>query len=162
MGPAFARTNPSARNESSSSIDRASPSESAVSPGVATTARSQLSSGRDDDVAIGLVPLARRLDPAVLLQPLVDEPAVARAHRLERDGLAGAKRFLRGLHGERLDGTAPAVAIARSVDDDLLAVVFVPAQDRVRERLHRVDRLTVTTDQQTEVARRANRGDRGV
>src|SRR5438128_7637938 len=89
IGPSFARTSSTARSESSSSTNRARSSESAVRPGAATTACSQLSSDRDHDVAIGLVPLARRLDPVELLQPLVHEPALTGAHRLECDRLAG-------------------------------------------------------------------------
>src|SRR5262249_46543809 len=101
--PSFASTRSSARSESSSSTARASPSERAVSPGVSTTARSQASRNDDDDVAIGLVPLARRLDAVVVLEPLVDEPTLAGAHRLERDPLPGAECLLGAVHGKRLD-----------------------------------------------------------
>src|SRR2546423_324945 len=68
IGPSSARTTSVARSASSSSIARAfASSRSAVSPGVATTARSQ-SDRKDDDVAIRLRPLGRGLDALELLQ----------------------------------------------------------------------------------------------
>ena len=52
-------------------LARAARSSSAVRPGVATTARSQASSGEDDDVAIRLLPLAQGRHACDVLQPLV-------------------------------------------------------------------------------------------
>src|SRR5439155_1367101 len=90
----------------------------------------------------------------------VYEPALAGAHRLQCNAVAGTERLLRAVHGERLDRAATPVAIARRVDDDLLAGVLVLPQDRVRERLHRIDRLAVAADQQAEVRGGADRRDR--
>src|SRR5262249_44684967 len=155
--PALARTSSSARSESSRRTLRAASRESDVRPGVSTTARSQPSRNEDDDVAIGLVSLAGRLDAVVLLEPFVDEPPLARRHRLERAPRSRAEGFLRAVHRERLDRPAAPVAVAGGVDDDLLAQLLVLPQDRVRERLHGVDRLAMTADQQAEVAAGADR-----
>src|SRR5262249_34688216 len=157
IGPSFSRTSSSARRESSSRTARAASSGSAVRPGASTTARSQASRNEDDDVAIGLVPLAGRLDAVIVLEPFVDEPPLAGAHRLERDSLTGAQRLLGAVYGKGFDRAAAALPVAGGVDDDLLARVLVLAQDRARERLHRVDRLAVAADQQPEVAAGAGR-----
>src|SRR5436305_13007029 len=63
----------------------------AVSPGVATTARSHSSAfWVDDDVAARLRALARGRHPGLVLQPQVDDLALDGAHRLELDPLARA------------------------------------------------------------------------
>src|SRR5581483_6597282 len=146
--PASSRTNSSS----------GSASESAVSPGVATTARSQSSSGPDDDVAIRLLALAHRLDAAEALQALVHALPLERAHRRELDRAAVADGLLRGANGERLERAAAAVAVARSVDDDLLPLLAA-GDDRTDDRLHRVDRLSVLADQEPEIAAGAGDGD---
>ena len=90
----------STARSASSSEHRAAPSlgsRSAVSPGVATTAASQVehvSDGRDDDEAVRLGALARRLDAGDVLQPQVDDLALDRRHRIELDALAGRRHLL--------------------------------------------------------------------
>src|SRR5919202_5051312 len=155
-GPSYPDTTSTPRSESSRSTRRASSSSrSDVSPGVATTAASQASSvnRRDDDVAVRLRALARGLDAVELLQPQVHDLSLDGGHRLELDRLARAHRALGAPNRQRLQDGPPPLAIARRVDDHLLALVREGAVgDRVREVLARVDRLPVPADQNAEVA----------
>ena len=119
----------------------------------------RVTSADDDDVAVRLVALARRLDARRLLQAQVDDLA------LDRASSARARPARRSRAPARRCRTASAssvraapLAVARRVDDDLLAVLGVTSpDDRVREVLDRVDRLAVPADQQPEVAARARR-----
>src|SRR4051794_19152654 len=113
IDPGSARTSSSARSESStSSLRMASRSRSAVSPGIASRPSIQRSSGEDDDIAVRLRTLARRLDALELLQAQVDDLALDRRHRLELDALAGAQHALGGAHGQRVQGGTPPLAVA--------------------------------------------------
>src|SRR5262249_10710056 len=150
-GPSHAPTSSAARKESSSSTRRAASRSRAVSPGVATTARSQSSSELDDDVAIGLLAFAHRAHALVVLQPLVDEPALRGAHRLELDARALAQRLLGAADGDGFERPAAAVAVAGGVDHDVHPVGKPAARDRPGEHLHRVDRGTVLADQESEL-----------
>src|SRR5580765_3247299 len=163
IGPSKPETTSAPRSESSSSTRRASATSSiAVSPGVATSAASQRSrNGDDDDVPIRLGPLARRLDPVELLEAYVHHFAFHRRHRVELDSVAVREHTLRGAHRKRLERGAPPGPVARGIDDDLLALVRLPAvHRRVREVLDRVDRLTVPADQHPQVGPDARDGDR--
>ena len=75
-----------------------------------------------------------------------------RGHRIERDGLGVPCSALRGADREGFERCASPCAIARRIDDDLLAVVGMTAEhDRIRQVLDRVDRLAVAADQHAEV-----------
>src|SRR5256885_13584764 len=98
-GPSYSDTTSNPRRESSRSTCRASSrSRSDVRPGVSTTARSQASSvnRRDDDVAVRLGALARRLDAVELLQPQVHDLPLDGGHRLEVGRAGRPPRPLRG------------------------------------------------------------------
>src|SRR5262249_22563084 len=143
IGPSCEPTSGTARRESSSSTRRAASRSRAVRPGVATTARSQSSSELDDDVAIGLLAFARGADAVVVLQPLVDEAPLRRAHRLEFHASALAQRLLGAPNGHRLERAPTPVAVARSVDHDVDPLVRAAGGDRAGQDLHRVDRRAV-------------------
>src|SRR6478736_3045764 len=158
IDPANACTRSRPRSESSSSAVRASSTSLiAVRPGVSTSALIQSSSNRmNDDVAVGLGALARRLHAVELLQAQMHHLAFDRRHRLEIDRLVVGERSLCGTHRKRLERDAPAVAIARRVDDDLLAILGMTSpHDGVREVLDRVDRLTMAADEHAQVHTRA-------
>src|SRR6185503_14737019 len=90
-----------------------------VSPGVARTARSQLSAcGENDDVTVRLGSLGRRLDALELLQAEVHDLPLDRGHRLELDAAAGVEHLAGRAHGERLERRAPSLPVAGRVDDD--------------------------------------------
>src|SRR5262249_28274049 len=153
IGPSKRDTTSTPRSESSSSALRASSaSPMAVRPGVATSARIQSSSnGPDDDEAVRLGALARRLDAVGLLQAETPALALDRRHRIQLHGFGARKRPLRRTHGQRLERGAAPVAVAGGVDNDLLAVVGMASVHRgVREILDRVDGLAVPADQHPE------------
>src|SRR5580765_322306 len=117
----------------------------------------------NDDVAVGLRALARRLHAVELLQAQMHDLAFDRGHRLEVDRLAVRERSLRRTHRKRLERDAPAIAIARRVDDDLLAILGMTSpHDRVRKVLHRIDRLAMATDEHPQVHTRARDRDGAV
>src|SRR5215211_7278028 len=105
------------RSESSSSMRRAtSRSRSAVSPGVATTASSQRRSLRllnraDDDKAVRLGALRRRLDVAELLQAHVHDLPLDCRHRLELDRLAVLDCAPGRAHSNRLEHRAASLPV---------------------------------------------------
>src|SRR6185437_6802649 len=142
------------RSESARSTRRASASlRIPVSPGVATTARSQRSrrsAGKDDDVAIRLRPLARGGDARDVLEPLVHDLPLDRRHRVERHALA-RRRPLGSPEGDPLERDAAPLAVAGGVDGDRLSLATAE-EDRVAQVLERVDRLAVLADQESEIA----------
>jgi hypothetical protein len=69
-------------------------------------------------VAIGLVALAVRLDVDAVAQVLVDEPPLARRHRVEGDRATEADRLVGGVVGLAVQRLAATGAIALGVDDD--------------------------------------------
>src|SRR5581483_4412638 len=91
--------------------------------------------GSDDDVAVRLGPLGARLDTCTLLQEEMHDLALDRGHRLELDLLAARTHLLRRPERERLERRTSPLAVARCVDDDLLARVVAAA---VRNRVHEV------------------------
>src|SRR5437868_5669218 len=84
-----------------------------------------------------------------------------RRHRIEFRRLAAPYDVGSGTHGNRLESEAPALAISRGVDDDLLARITVGSMDdRVDQILDGVDRLAVPADEEPRVGRAARNGDR--
>src|SRR5688572_28394082 len=77
----------------------------------------------DDHEAIGLVALAVGLDPGAVLEPVVDDTALLRRHRLEVHRAASLDRPVGGLVGLALELLALALAVAGRVDLDALAVL---------------------------------------
>ena len=85
--------------------------------------------GRDDEVPVGLVALAVRLDVAAVAQVLVHELALAGGHRVERDRAAGAARASSAASSAwRSQHLRAALAVALGVDDD------APARGAVARR----------------------------
>src|SRR4051794_9863822 len=112
-------------------------------------------------MALGLVALAVRLDPAALAQVLVDELALAGRHRVERHRPPVALGVHGGLVGLLLEGLAATGAVALRVDHDAPARrLHVGEQDPLRQVLHRVDRLPVAADEEPEVVALERRGHR--
>ena len=107
--------------------------------------------GRDDQPAIWLLALAVRLDVVARLEVLVDDFALERAHRLERDGPAVVDGGLGRLVGGGPQRHSSSLAVAGGVDDDPLAGSLAAESDPVGDVLDRVDRLAVVADQQAEV-----------
>src|ERR671924_1680399 len=186
IGPSSCSTTGTPRRLSSSSTRRASAgSFSEVRPGVSRTPaiqrcrRSSASADRwkgsgetgrfrrllgtsreDDDEAIGLGPLARRLNAVGVLELEMDDLPLDRGHRLERNALAAAKHIIGRPPRHGAERGLPASSIPGCVDDRRLPR-HVPREDRVHEVLDRVDRLAMTADQQPEVTAGA-RGDDGI
>ena len=73
---------------------------------------------RHDEPSVGLLALAVRLDVVTALQVLVDDLALERAHRLERDRPPVVDRGLGGLVGGGPQRDGAALAVAGGVDHD--------------------------------------------
>ena len=106
-----------------------------------------------DEVAIGLGALGVRLDVVAVLEVLVDDLALGRAHRVQRDRAAGAHGVGGGLVGLALQRLLAALAVAGGVDDHAHARGrrVVAGRGLEREVLDGVDRLAVAADEQPEV-----------
>src|SRR5207344_1368091 len=170
IGPGSVRTSGTARKASSRRARRASSMPShPVAPGDSSTASSQRSkrsavtsarevTGKHDDEAVGLGALARGLDFRIVLERLVDDLALDRRHRLQRDGPVGRGRAFRGSTREVLERRRAPSPVAGSVDDYVVAIAVRP-RDRVREVLNRIDRLAVLADEERDVGTGAGDGD---
>ena len=66
--------------------------------------------------AVGLVALAVRLDIVTVAQMLVDDPPLARRHRVERDRALEPQRLVCGVVRLALQRLSPALAVAVGVD----------------------------------------------
>src|SRR5436305_104216 len=75
---------------------------------------------RDDQTTIGLLALAVRLDVVAALQMLVDDLALERRHRLQRDRTAVVDGGLGSLVGSGPERDRAAFAVAGRVDHDAL------------------------------------------
>ena len=71
---------------------------------------------------VGLVAFGVRLNMFAGAQVLVNESALARRHRIERNGPTVAKRIFGGVVGLALEHSRPSLAIALGVDDDAMTV----------------------------------------
>src|SRR5438034_3164739 len=122
------------------------------------------STGRaNDHVAVGLRALATSLDPVELLEAHMHGLPLDGRHRLELDCRMGRDCLLGATHRQRLESCAAPFPVPGRIDDDILAVVRARApDDRIREVLDRVDRLTVLADQEPEIRAGARRRDRFV
>ncbi len=176
IGPSSPATTARPRSASSSRARRASArSRMAVRPGVSSRSASHASSrsslgvaaairalggsrqsagrgGHDDDTAVRLGALARRLDFGIVLQQLVHDLALDGGHRVEHDPAPDGDRALGAAPGDRLERRRATGAIAGGVDDDRPAGLAEGAvADGVGEVLERVDRLPVPADENAEV-----------
>ncbi len=96
-----------------------------------------------------LVTFAISLDAGPLLEVLVDDAALLRAHRIQLDALAAAQCLLGSPIGPRRQGFAATLAVTGRVDNNPLALAH-PAEGRlVGKQLQRIDRLPALTNQQT-------------
>ncbi len=157
IGPSLAARTGSALRASASSTRRAPARSSEVSPGVSTTARSQSSSAATPQGRAR----RRRSGSARRLRSSSSHPACcssAVCTILRSAALIGSsstrslcpQHLLGAAGGDRLERPAAALAVPRSVDDDLFPFLAA-ADDRRREDLERVDRLAVAADQEPEV-----------
>src|SRR3712207_396869 len=108
---------------------------------------------RDDEVPVRLLALAVRVHVAAVAQVLVDDPALARGHRVERDRTPGGEDVLGGLLGLALQDALAPLAVAGGVHDDPAAPVLAVAlaHHALGQVLDGLDRLAVTTDEQPQV-----------
>src|SRR3954447_1929190 len=103
-------------------------------------------------MAVGLFALRVRLHVTAIAEVLMDELALARRHRIERDRPLVAHGVVRRLVGLAMKRLLAAGAIALGVDDDPLALTFAAVHgDAIREVLDRLDRLAVAPDEQAQV-----------
>jgi hypothetical protein len=91
-----------------------------------------------------------RINIFAIPQVLVDDPALGGIHRRQIDRALVAQRLLRRLFGLLLKLLAAAVTITGGVNlnADPLSVACVALDDSCRKVLHRVDRLSVLTDEE--------------
>src|SRR5918992_84389 len=95
-----------------------------------------------------LVALAVGLDPRPVLQMLVDDTALLRAHRVHLHRPADPERLLGGAVGAGGERLATTLAVAGRVDDDALSLAHSAKRRLVAEQLKGVDRLPATADQE--------------
>ena len=107
----------------------------------------------DDEVPVGLVALGVRLDVVAVLEVLVHDLALGRAHGVQRHRPAGAAARVGGLVGLAVQHLLAALAVARGVDGHPhgLVAAGVAVGDLEREVLDGVDRLAVAADEQAQV-----------
>jgi hypothetical protein len=95
-----------------------------------------------------LVAFAECLDAGPLLEVLVDDSPLLGAHRIQLNVLAAAKRLLGGPIGPRCQRFATALAVARSVDHNPLALAHPAKGCLVGKQLQGIDRLPAFPNQQ--------------
>src|SRR6185503_7597985 len=104
-----------------------------------------------DQMPVGLSALGVGLDVVAILEVLVHDLALVRAHRVERGRAAVADGIGRGLLSLAFERLATAVAVAGGVDLDAGGRRAALGSDLEGEVLDRVDRLAVAADEKPEV-----------
>src|SRR5918992_2637192 len=103
----------------------AGPPRAGARPG----SRSLRDQGRDDDEALGLRALAVGLDLGPVLEVVVDDLPLRRAHRLELGRAAGLDRPLSRHFRLAVEGLGAAVSVAGRVNDHALALGVATERD---------------------------------
>ena len=113
------------------------------------------------EVPVRLLALAVRLDAVTITKVFVHDPALAGAHRLERDGAILAQRLVGGVVRHAHERLATALAVPARVDDHAACGAVPLAVDHARGKvLDRVDRLPVMADEEAQVVAVDRAGDR--
>ena len=100
---------------------------------------------------MGALPLALRLDAAVVRKRGVNHAAVGGRHRVERDGAAAGDDALRRPVGERGELAGAPFAVALDVQRDARPAALPSAEREVDEELEGAERLPPVADQQPRV-----------
>src|SRR4051812_24845274 len=97
---------------------------------------------------MGLVAFAVGLDAGAVLEVLVDDAPLLGAHLVHLDGAVALEGPLGSAIGPGDEDLAPALPVARGIEDDPLALAHTPEGSLVAEQLQRVDRLAAFADQE--------------